>query len=152
MEIQASMQHLIKRIVILSSLGAIALLFTGCGESKVSQCTKIINIANIASGETLTASKYSSDKNSKSLVDLASKLDKFANDMKAIEIKDEKLLGFKDRFTKLYQDVSQGLKDTAKAIDKKDIKAANRSFATLQKSSSDEKILVTDINTYCTGS
>jgi type VI protein secretion system component VasK len=152
MEIQASMQHLIKRTVILSSLGAIALLFTGCGESKVSQCNKIIKIANEAATISSEANKSSSSKNSKSLVDLATKLEKIANDIQATEIKDEKLLGFKDRFTKLYQDASKGLKDTAAAIDKKDIKAANKAVATLQKSSSDEKTLVTDINTYCTGS
>jgi hypothetical protein len=136
----------------LSATAAMALLFAGCGESKVSQCNKIIKVANQAATVSQEFGKNPRpEKGSKSLTDVASKLDLASNEMKALEIKDEKLQGFQQGFLKLYQDASQGLKDTAAALDKKNFSAANSSLIKLKKSTQSESTLVKEINTYCTG-
>lgn len=146
------MQSIFKKTVTLSATMAIALLFTGCSESKVAQCNKIIKVANQAVSLSQEFSKNPQrEKGSRTLTDVAGKIDTFASDMKALEIQDEKLQGFQGRFLKLYQDTSKGLRDTATAIDKKNFKAANASLTSLRKSSSDEGAIVSEINTYCSG-
>ncbi|AFZ22520.1 hypothetical protein Cylst_0143 [Cylindrospermum stagnale PCC 7417] len=147
------MQRVCKQNVLLAATAATALLFTGCGESKVSQCNKIVKVANqaVTVGQEFGKNPQPK-KGSKALTEAASKVDKIANDLKAVEVKDEKLQGFQTRFLKLYQDTSTGMKNTAKALDKKDIPGANRLLASLKKSASDETALVKEINNYCNGS
>lgn len=141
---------MLKKTAILSVAAAIALLFTGCGESKVVQCNKVIKVANQATvlGQQLGKNSQSV-KSPKGLTELASKIDQIATQIKALEIKDEKLQGFQGRFFKLYQDISKNLNQTATAIDKKNIPAVNQFLASLKKSSSEEKAIIKEINSYC---
>jgi hypothetical protein len=146
------MLRVYKSTATLSTVTAIALLLTGCGESKISQCNKVIKVANQAAS---LGQQYGKDsktaKGSQGLTELATKIDQVGTEMKGLEIKDEKLQGFQGRFLKLYQDISKGLNDAATAINKKDIKSANRFFANLQKSSVEEGLIVKEINGYCSG-
>ncbi len=146
------MLSMLKKTAILSVAAAIALLFTSCGESKVVQCNKVIKVANQATvlGQQLGKNSQSA-KSPKGLTELATKIDQIATEMKALEIKDEKLQGFQDRFLKLYQDSSKNLNQTATAIDKKNIPAVNQFLASLKKSSSEEKAIIKEINGYCVG-
>ncbi|HLO89098.1 MAG TPA: hypothetical protein VK203_29390 [Nostocaceae cyanobacterium] len=142
-----------KQSIILSSTAAIALLFAGCGESKVAQCNKITKVANQAAQVSQQEGKNAqTKKDSASFKKFASKIDEITTELKAIEVKDEKLQGFQTRFVTVYQDLSQGLKDTAVAIDKKNAKAINSILTKMQKTSNDETSLVKEINSYCTGS
>ncbi len=114
------MPNVLKRTAILSATAAIALLFTGCGESKVAQCNKVIKVANQATVLGQEFGKNSKPaKGAKDLTELATKIDQIGTEMKGLEIKDEKLQGFQGRFLKLYQDISKNLNETATAIDKK---------------------------------
>ncbi|MEA5507340.1 hypothetical protein VB735_30455 [Halotia wernerae UHCC 0503] len=144
------MPSVLKRTAILSVAAAIALLFAGCGESKVVQCNKLIKVANQATvlGQKLGRNSQSV-KSAKGLTEIASKIDQIATEMKALEIKDEKLQGFQDRFLKLYQDSSKNLNQTAIAIDKKNIPAASKFLASLKKSSNEEAAIVKEMNGYC---
>jgi hypothetical protein len=136
----------------LSVAAAIALLLTGCGESKVAQCNKVIKIANQAA---LLGQQYGKDpksaKGSQGLTEFASKIDQVTTEMKGLAIKDEQLQGFQGRFIKLYEDISKGLNEAATAINQKNIKQANRFLVTLQKSSLEEGVIVKEINGYCSG-
>lgn len=146
------MQRIFKQTAMLSLTATLSILFTGCGESKVAQCNKLIKVANQAVTLSQDFSKNPQrEKGSKALTEVAGKIDTITNEMKALEIKDEKLQSFQGRFLKLYQDTSKGLRDTAAAVDKKNLKAANASLVTLRKSSSDETAIVTEINSYCSG-
>ncbi|MDZ8052935.1 MAG: hypothetical protein RMX68_032675 [Aulosira sp. ZfuVER01] len=143
---------MIKKSIILSGSAAIALLFTGCGESKVAQCNKIIKVANqaVTVGQDF-GKNPDPKKGSKALTEVAAKIDTITTEMKGLEIKDEKLQGYQGRFLGLYQSTSKGLKDTATAIDKKNLKAANTALTSLKKNSSEESKLVSEINGYCSG-
>jgi hypothetical protein len=146
------MQRVFKQTAILSMTATLSFILTGCGESKIAQCNKMIKVANQAVTLSQEFSKNPQrQKGSKALTEVASKIDPITSEMQALEIKDEKLQGFQGRFVKLYQDTSKGLRDTAAAIDKKNLKAANASLVTLRKSSSEESAIVTDINKYCSG-
>jgi hypothetical protein len=147
-----SMEHVVKKTFILSATTAIALLFASCGESKVAQCNKIIKVANQASALGQEFGKNPNPaKGSKSLTELAAKIDPLTQEMKALEIKDEKLQGFQGRFLTLYQDISKELKNAATAIDKKNLPGAKNSLASLQKSGQEESSIVKEINGYCSG-
>ncbi|OUL35087.1 hypothetical protein BV372_12070 [Nostoc sp. T09] len=146
------MQRMIKQSIIISGTAAIALLFAGCGESKVAQCNKIVKVANqaVTVGQDF-GKNPNPQKGSKALTEVAAKIDTITADMKGIEVKDEKLQGYQGRFLTLYQSTSKGLKDTATAIDKKNLKSANGALASLKKNSSEETKLVNEINSYCSG-
>ncbi|BAY07627.1 hypothetical protein [Calothrix sp. NIES-2098] len=143
---------MIKQSIIVSGATAIALLFAGCGESKVAQCNKIVKVANqaVTVGQDF-GKNPNPQKGSKALTEVAAKIDTITTEMKGLEIKDEKLQGFQGRFLTLYQSTSKGLKDTATAIDKKNLKSANTALASLKKNSGEETKLVNEINTYCSG-
>jgi hypothetical protein len=146
------MQSVFKQSFILAATTAIALLFVGCGESKVAQCNKIIKIANQASTLGQEFGKNPNPaKGSKALTELAGKLDPLAQEMKGLEIKDEKLQVFQGRFLALYQNISKELNNTAGAIDKKNIPAAKNFLVSLKKSSTEESSIVKEINSYCSG-
>ncbi|QMS89828.1 hypothetical protein HUN01_20400 [Nostoc edaphicum CCNP1411] len=146
------MQCVFKRSFILSATTAIALLFAGCGESKVAQCNKVIKVANQASTLGQEFGKNSNPaQGSKALTELAGKIDPLATEMKALEVKDEKLQGFQGRFLTLYQNISKELNNAAAAIDKKNLPAAKGFLVSLQKSSSEESSIVKEINSYCSG-
>ncbi|WGV28931.1 hypothetical protein QI031_27225 [Halotia branconii CENA392] len=144
------MLSILKRTAILLFAAAIALLFTGCGESKVVQCNKLIKVANQATvlGQELSKNSQSA-KSTKGLTETATKIDQIATQMKALEIKDEKLQSFQGRFLKLYQDSSRNLNQTAIAIDKKNIPAANKFLASLKKSTNEETAIIKEIKGYC---
>ncbi|MEH2114705.1 hypothetical protein [Nostoc sp.] len=146
------MQRVFKQSFIFSVTTAIALLFAGCGESKVAQCNKIIKVANQAStlGQEFTKNPNPA-KGSKALTELAGKIDPLATEMKALEVKDEKLQGFQGRFITLYQNISKELNNAATAIDKKNLPAAKGFLVSLQKSSGEESSIVSEINSYCSG-
>lgn len=146
------MQSVFKQSFILSVTTAIALMFAACGESKVAQCNKIIKVANQASTLGQEFGKNPNPaKGSKALTELAGKIDPLAQEMKALEVKDEKLQGFQGRFLALYQDISKELNNAAAAIDKKNLPAAKNFLVSLQKSSQEESSIVKEINSYCSG-
>lgn len=146
------MSSTLKRTATLSLVSAIALLFAGCSESKVTQCNKIIKVANQAATLSQQFGKNSkSGKGSQALTELATKINQVGTQMKGVEVKDEKLKGFQERFLALYQNISKGLNDTAVAIDKKNIRDTNRFLVSLQKSSAEESTIVREINSYCSG-
>ncbi|MEH2239834.1 hypothetical protein [Nostoc sp.] len=146
------MQCVFKQSFMLSATTAIALLFAGCGESKVAQCNKVIKVANQTSTLGQEFGKNPNPaKGSKALTELASKIDSLVKEMKALEIKDEKLQGFQGRFLTLYQDISKELNNAATAIDKKNLPAAKGFLVSLKKSSTEESSIVNEINSYCSG-
>ncbi|HEY9800708.1 MAG TPA: hypothetical protein V6D25_10140 [Leptolyngbyaceae cyanobacterium] len=144
-----------KSTIKLSSVAAIALLFTSCGESKYAQCNKLIKIVNEAAFFGRQYRNNTNDNNTndaqatQGLTEIASKIDQLSTDMKGLKIQDDKLQSYQIRLIKLYQDISKGLNDTATAINKKDIKQTNRLLAALQKSSVEQRSIQNDMSNYC---
>jgi hypothetical protein len=149
------MQKVIKRICLLSVTSAIAILFAGCGASKVTQCNDIVKVANQAAtvGQEFAGLDKSKDpaKAAKAFSEAASKIDKLGKEMQALEIKDEKLQGLQARFVKMYQDTKKGLSDTAIALPKKNVPAINKAVEKLKAGASQESSLVNEVNSYCSG-
>ncbi|MBD2499757.1 hypothetical protein [Anabaena azotica] len=145
------MLRIYKSTIKLSSVAAIALLFTSCGESKYAQCNKLIKIVNEAAFFGRQYRNNNDAQATQGLTEIASKIDKLNTDMKGLKIQDDELKSYQIRLIKLYQDISKGLNDTATAINKKDIQQTNRLLAALQKSSVEERSIQNDMRNYCLG-
>lgn len=137
----------------LSMACLISVLLLGCSESKVSQCNKLTAVVNKAAKDALATGAKGGNQAAQlnNLTELAGRLDGYAKEMGAIELKDEKLKESQGRFIKMYEDASKSSRDLVSAVNKKDSKAAQQALKAIQTSTSQEKPLVAEVNQYCTG-
>src|SRR6476469_5039573 len=107
------MHSLRRHTIILSLTTAISFLIVSCGESKVSQCKNIINVANqaVEDYKTFTNGGQKTDTNT---------MLKAAKDMETIKVQDEKLKEHQTGFIKMYRDTSQAMRTFVAAYQKKD--------------------------------
>lgn len=141
-----------KRYFVLFSLTmAIAFLTASCSESKISQCNKIIKIANEAVSQAKTVTNGGQASDPKAMLQAAEAMEKASKQMTDIPVNDPKLKDYQTGFVKMYGDTSKATRDFVKAFEKKDRPAAERALNSLQQATLPEKQLVTDINTYCSG-
>lgn len=144
--------HFPKRyFVLLSFTTAISLLAVSCAESKVSQCNKIIKVANEAVSQAKTVTRGGQASDPKAMLKAAEAMEKASKEMEAIKVNDAKLQGYQTGFIKMYRDTSKATRDFVKAFEKKDRSSAETALTNLQQSTKPEKQLVADINTYCSG-
>lgn len=140
-----------KRYIVLFSLTmAIGLLTASCSD-KISQCNKIIKIANNAVSQAKTVTNGGQASDPKSMLQAAEAMEKASEQMTDIPVNDPKLKDYQMGFVKMYGDTSKATRDFVKAFEKKDRPAAERALTSLQQATLPEKQLVTDINTYCSG-
>ncbi len=135
-------------VVILPLTAAMSFLIVSC-ESKVSQCSKIIQVANQAvnDAKNITNSGQTSDPNA--ILQAANAMDKAAKDMEAIKVNDQKLKNYQNEFISMYRTTSKATRELVTAFQKKDRPAAETSLKNLQQATSPEKDLVGQINSYC---
>lgn len=144
--------HFPKRYFVLVSLtAAISLLTTSCIESKVSQCNKIIQVANKAVSQAKSVTNNGQASDPKAMLQAADAMEKASQDMKKITVKDQKLKDYQAGFMNMYRDTSKATRDFVTAFEKKDRPSAEAALTNLQQATTPEKQLVTDINTYCSG-
>jgi len=140
-----------KSVVCCSVLFLVSPLLTGCGESKVSQCNKLIQVANKATMELQGINKGNNPDKVAQLNTIADKLDRHSKDMQGLQIKDEKLQGFQTRFVKLYQQTGTGSREVAAGVKSKNLKAATQALKQMQTGVGQEQALVNEVNQYCQG-
>jgi hypothetical protein len=126
-----------------------------CGKSKVDQCNAFIEQAN-ASQTTIAALNFESE-DPKALETAAAKVEADAKKVEAVELKDEKLAGFKTNYVKNLNalaktardlgGIQKDAKDPAKAAA---VEAKVKTVvADAEKLEKDESKLVDEINAYC---
>lgn len=146
---RASIPFLRRYAVILPMTATLTLSLASCGESKVTQCNKIITVANQAvnDAKTVTNGGQSSDPNA--MLKAADAMDKAAKDMEAIKVQDDKLKNYQSGFIGMYRTTSKATREFVAAFQKKDRPAAETSLKNLQQATRPEKDLVSQINGYC---
>jgi soluble cytochrome b562 len=145
------MQFPTRYFVLFSLTTAISLLTASCSESKISQCNKIIKIANDAVSQAKTVTNGGQASDPKAMLQAAEAMEKASKQMTDIPVNDPKLKDYQTGFVKMYRDTSKATRDFVKAFEKKDRPAAEKALTSLQQATIPEKQLVTDINTYCSG-
>lgn len=128
----------------------VALLATSCSESKVSQCSKLIDIANQA---VLSVKQVSANPNPESSIKQMNEIADVANkakaEMEALQIVDDQLKGYQTRFITMYTDTNQATRDLVATAEAKDVQAARAAFTALQEATAQEEPLVNAVNEYC---
>ena len=136
--------------VLLPLTATLSLLTVSCSESKVSQCNKIIKVANQAVTEAKSITNGGQASDSQAMLKAADAMEKASKDMEAIKVNDQKLQDYQTRFVTMYRDTSKATRDFVAAFKKKDRSAAEAALTNLQKATTPEKQLVEGINVYCT--
>ncbi|PZO43783.1 MAG: hypothetical protein DCF19_03915 [Pseudanabaena frigida] len=119
------------------------LLLYGCGESKVSQCNKVVTVANKT--KTLAVPKDVTG-----FVSLAENIDQIRIEVQAVAVQDSKLKELQVQLLGMYGDVSQALKAKAKATEAKDKNALDKAKQDLETSVGKENDIVDRLNALCT--
>jgi hypothetical protein len=133
---------------IVAAVFSLTLFTTGC-ESKVSQCNKLIKVANDATTELKAMGKEQSSDKIAQMTQFATTLDKYAKDVRAVELKDEKLVGFKQRLGDLYATSGDASRSLVEAANKKDEAGLKSSLQKLMAGSTQETTIVGELNGYC---
>ncbi|HEY9650724.1 MAG TPA: hypothetical protein V6C95_08680 [Coleofasciculaceae cyanobacterium] len=137
--------------VLIPLTAAIGVLSISCAESKVSQCNKIIQVANQAVSEAKAVTQGGQVSDPQAMLKAAESMEKASQEMEAIQVKDAKLQDYQAGFITMYRDTSKATRDFVTAFQKKDRSTAEAALTKLQQATTPEKQLVQDINTYCSG-
>lgn len=124
-----------------------ALAFGGCCGNKIAECNKLIDSIN-KNGTVVTKSldKFGSSKKTKAdAEELGKTLDKVADEIKAIELKDETLKGA----AKDYHDMLDNLGKAAKDATSSDVAVQKKALDDLEKVTKTEDQIVDKVNSYC---
>ena len=160
----------------------VGMSLTACGPGKVTQCNTLSTEINKASGlgkkfeavgkemspangiKNIEDFHWISKQASAKVKTLVGELDSFITNVKAAELKDEKLVGYRDRAVTTYSTASQSLTQVADILVRftkveaneagqkqikdslKDLQKATTVLETVDK---DEKAISTEFNTYC---
>ncbi len=144
--------HFPTRYLVLISLAtAISLLTASCSENKISQCNKIIKIANEAVSQAKTVTNGGQASDPKAMLKAADAMEQASQKMTNLGVNDPKLKDYQTGFVRMYRDTSKATRDFVAAFDKKDRTAAEKALTNLQQATIPEKQLVADINVYCSG-
>ncbi|GAC1449553.1 MAG: hypothetical protein NVS2B14_04400 [Chamaesiphon sp.] len=143
------MNFLRRYAVILPLSAAISFLTVSCGESKVSQCQKVINVANKTVSEAKTFTNGGQKTDYATMLKAADAMNKSAQVMAGIKVSDEKIKDYQSGFIKMYRDASIAISDLGGALQKKNRPAFEASQQNLTQATRPEPELVTGLNTYC---
>lgn len=121
---------------------SIGLLLYGCGENKISQCNKVVTVANKTKALTVP-------KDITGFVQLSENIDQIRIEVQEIAVQDSKLKELQTQLSGMYGDVSTALKAQSKASEAKDINALTKAKQELNTAASKESELVDRINALC---
>lgn len=126
---------------------AISFLVLSCTSTRVYQCNKLTEAINKADRATLIAKTgLPAD-----LIGAADGLDQIVQELKTVEVNDEKLLSLRGSFVLMYGDLGQLFRHTAIAISKQDRQGIKYYIKSLKEANKQDQVLVEQINSYCSG-
>ncbi len=146
-----------KSSILVTSLVVLPLTLAACGKSKVEQCNALIDHAGKAQAAVNALNLDSDDP--KVLQDGGAKVESAAKDFATVELKDEKLVGFRNSYGEILTGLSKIVSDlgaaTAESKDEAKAEAAATKTKKLVEDANalekKESTLVDEINMYCSG-
>lgn len=127
---------------------ALLLAATGC-DNKIEQCNAFIDEANASQNAFVAIGAAAL--NPESLKKRVEQIDASVKKLEALELKDEKLQGFRTEYVAGLKSFSKGL-DKMANLEKTDVDALNKVADDLSKEGDKQGKLVDDVNAYCSGS
>ena len=120
----------------------------GC-DSKIDQCNAFITEANTAQNTFTAISAAMNDP--AQLKAKAAEIDESVRKLKAVELKDEKLVGFRDRYASGLESIGKNLTKMAELDKTKDVEELTKLAESFAKDGDDMSKLIDEVNGYCGG-
>jgi hypothetical protein len=139
----------VKRISQVSALLILGLVTVSCSETKVSQCSKLIGIANQAVSGVKAVSENPKPDNIDSMNKIADVANTAKASMQELQLADPQLKDYQTRFVAMYTDTNKATRDLVAAAQSKDAQAAQQAFESLKTATAQEGPLVSAVNGYC---
>jgi hypothetical protein len=128
------------------ALGAALVLLSAC-DGRITQCNQLIRVIN-AEQEPI---KRASGSDPEALKKLADALENVGNKVGNVTVDDEKIIGFRDKYSTMAKELATASRDTATAIEANDPKTATAAADHMTSFGNRESELVGEINGYCSG-
>ncbi len=125
---------------------SLSLALTGC-DGRISQCNALIRVIN-AEQEPI---KRASGSDPEALRKLADALDTVGSKVSGVQVKDEKVVGFRDQYGAMAKELAEAARQTALALEENDAKKAAKAADHMSSFGTRESELVGEINGYCSG-
>lgn len=141
------------RLVVIGSL--IALATTGCGASKVTQCSSFDKVVkdgktvNDKLAKELETIKPGTEEGFQLIRKMGAKNQEFSKTIRAVALQDEKLKGFQSRLAATYETYSKLSPGMESAVKAKDLQSFNKVSAQADAAAADEKALAKEVAKYC---
>lgn len=119
--------------------------------TKVAECNKISAIVNKAATEAQSLGKSNNPDKIGTLEKASQSMTKYANQLDAVRINNQRLQSLKSRFVKMYRDTATSSMNLVTAARAQDQPGMSTSLAALQDATRQEKPLVAEFNKYCRG-
>ena len=147
----AGLKHHSKTDRKLLFLGVVMVLISGCGKTRYTQCEQIFQIANRLSQNVDRLSYFDNQRATemKSWLEAASKIDRAANHLEALQINDSQLIEYQNKFVTVYRIYSQATYDAVKARENQNFQALKSAKNDAQKAGQIQQDLIEEINAYC---
>jgi len=123
-------------------------LVSAC-DSKINQCNRLIEVIN--NEQTPIKEMKTQGNDAGSFKKLADVLDGVAGKVKAVELKDEKLVKFRDDYATMAEELAGSSREAADALGGTDMKKTTAAIKKMQSFAPRESELVENINKYCSG-
>ncbi len=141
-----------RRLISTSIIAIAAVVLAGCSEGKVSQCNKLIEIANQAATDVESVTQSSSPDDPDAFLRIADTADAASEQLETLDIEDETLQGFRQRFITLYVETSSATRELVTAVNEQNAPGAEEAYNRLEAATNEEGPLVDEVNDYCGGS
>lgn len=120
----------------------------GC-DNKLEQCNRLIDVMNKAQPAKKSPKKGEANADPGWYDDLAATLKKMTVDVKAVELKDKRLMELRDSYAKMATELAATTEETAATLRRKDAEAIEKMRRKIQSFEPRERKLVADLNGYC---
>ena len=134
-----------------SAIAIIGLVAAACGESKVAQCNRLIDVANTAVTEVQNVTTAANPSDPEALNEIANTADNAVASMQDLEFSDEQLQAYQQRFVQMYEETSTASRAIYTAVNEENNEAAQQALTDLQTATGQETALVSEVNAYCGG-
>jgi hypothetical protein len=129
----------------------IGVLVVSCSEGKISQCNRLIEIANQAASNVEAVTSNATPDDPDAFLRIAEAAEEATNNLEALEVTDTTLEGYKQQFITLYVETSAATRQLVEAVKERNAEAADAAYSDLEAATAKEIPLVDEVNAYCGG-
>jgi hypothetical protein len=145
-----------RKYTVYASIAAMGLLVSSCSESRLSQCRKLINVANQVVTDVQAVAQNASTSASGSTNNSTEVITRVANaansakiNMEELSLNDTQLQDFQNRYATMYAEIYDTTNAMLDASESRDREAGRQAYSAFQAATSQESTLVSEINQYC---